>query len=763
MTMPLTCDLPARRSATNWDGQRLPEKVQSWHQDRLAVVYVRQSTAQQVLEHQESTRLQYGLTTRAAELGWAEARVLVIDDDLGKSGATAEGRLGFQRLVSEVSLDHVGIIFGVEMSRLARSCKDWYQLLELCALFHTLIADLDGVYDPAQYNDRLLLGLKGTMSEAELHIMQQRLRQGLLAKARRGDLAVIPPMGYVQRDSGEVVLDPDEQVQHVIRLVFRKFAELGTVHALLRYLVRNEMQLGMRAHSGPERGTVVWRRPTRATLQDVLKHPTYAGAYVYGRRRVDPRRQRAGRPDVGRTVVGAEEWLVLLRDRLPAYISWDEYTENLARLAANRARADALGVPRDGPALLTGLGRCARCGRRLTVEYAKDDHHYAYECARMQIDYGLDRCQHVAGAPVDAFVSEQVLAALQPAALELSLEAATHLEQERADLDRLWQQRRPEGTRRAAYDADRAGRQFRLVEPENRLVARRLEREWEGKLAAQLRLEEEHHRFQETQPRGLRADERAAIRRLAADIPALWHAPTTTAADRKAILRQIVLRVVVDAQGASERVGVTIEWVGGGQTAGEVIRPVARLDQLSYYPQLCERARQLAADGLAAAGIAGRLNAEGYRPPKRRERFGAQGIVELLQRLGVVTAHSHGPPQPSFGAHEWGLRDLARSVGMPHVTLYNWVQRGWVTARREDASPHRWILWADEAELIRLRQRHQRSLSAEGHQRWCARPPASPADAPPPGPRKTASSHTPLTLDCVILSPSPETTTARET
>jgi len=197
MTATPTRDLPARLSATNWDGQRLPEKVQPWHQDRLAVVYVRQSTAQQVLEHQESTRLQYGLTTRAAELGWAEARVLVIDDDLGKSGATAEGRLGFQRLVSEVSLDHVGIMLGVEMSRLARSCKDWYQLLELCALFHTLIADLDGVYDPAQYNDRLLLGLKGTMSEAELHSMQQRLRQGLLAKARRGDLAVIPPMGYV--------------------------------------------------------------------------------------------------------------------------------------------------------------------------------------------------------------------------------------------------------------------------------------------------------------------------------------------------------------------------------------------------------------------------------------------------------------------------------------------------------------------------------------------------------------------------------------
>jgi len=249
----MTAALRRNRPAA-WDGGRCPEKVQPWHRDRLAVVYVRQSTAQQVLDHQESTRLQYGLTARAVELGWAAARVVVIDDDLGKSGTSAEGRAGFQRLVSEVSLDHVGIILGVEMSRLARSCKDWYQLLELCALFRTLIADLDGVYDPAQYNDRLLLGLKGTMSEAELHIMQQRLRQGLLAKARRGELALVPPMGYVRGASGALILDPDEQVQQVIRLVFRKFAELGTVNALLRYLVAHQIQLGMRAHGGLARG-----------------------------------------------------------------------------------------------------------------------------------------------------------------------------------------------------------------------------------------------------------------------------------------------------------------------------------------------------------------------------------------------------------------------------------------------------------------------------------------------------------------------------
>jgi DNA invertase Pin-like site-specific DNA recombinase len=258
-------------------------KIRPDHQERLAVVYVRQSTPQQVLDHQESTRLQYGLQARACGMGWSSDRILVIDDDLGKSGTSTVGRLGFQRLVSEVSLGHVGLILGIEMSRLARSCADWHQLLELCALFGTLIADSDGVYDPAQYNDRLLLGLKGTMSEAELHILQQRMHEGRLNKARRGALVVPVPSGYMRRPGGEVVLDPDEQVQHVVRLIFRKFEELGTLHALLRYLVAQQVQVGVRVREGPTRGDLEWRRPNRLTLQNLLKNPIYAGAYAYGR------------------------------------------------------------------------------------------------------------------------------------------------------------------------------------------------------------------------------------------------------------------------------------------------------------------------------------------------------------------------------------------------------------------------------------------------------------------------------------------------
>src|SRR5712691_7857889 len=517
------------------------EKIRAFHRERLAVVYVRQSTVQQVLDHQESTRIQYGLVSRAQALGWAADRVLVIDDDLGKSGASAQGRVGFQRLVSEVSLDHVGIIFGVEMSRLARSNKDWHQLLELCALFHTLIADLDGVYDPVQYNDRLLLGLKGTMSEAELHILKQRMHQGRLSKAGRGELQFALPVGYIWSPAGEIQFDPDEQVQQVVRLIFRTFENLGTLGGLVRYLAQQQIQLGVRVREGPGKGELVWRRPNRATLQMMLKHPLYAGSYVYGRRQEDPRRKQPERVRTGRVVMTSDEWLVLLPNHCPAYISPEQYERNQARLQANRARADAMGVARSGSALLAGLVICARCGCRLSVHYESDGHLHTYECVERWTHFGEPRCQHLAGPCLDTFVSQQVLAALEPAALELSLTATERVEQERAELDRLWQQRRE----RAAYEVERAARQYHAVEPEHRLVARTLEHAWEEKLAAKLQLEQEDHRFVQHKPRLLSDAEREAIRRLATDIPALWAAPTTTDADRKEIIRQIVERVLV--------------------------------------------------------------------------------------------------------------------------------------------------------------------------------------------------------------------------
>jgi DNA invertase Pin-like site-specific DNA recombinase len=300
-------------------------KIQAVHYDRLAVVYVRQSHPQQVLRHQESTRLQSGLAEHAQALGWTPSQVLVIDEDLGKSADSMAGRAGFQRLVAEVSLAHVGIIFGLEMSRLARSNRDWHQLLEVCALFGTLIGDLDGIYDPIDYNDRLLLGLKGAMSEAELHVLKQRMVAGKRAKAARGELGMPVPMGYVRRPSGEVVKDPDEQAQAVIALLFEQFERLGTIHAVLRYLVQHQIRVPQRVRFGPSKGELVWCRPNRTTLSNLLHHPIYAGAYVYGRRPTDPRRKQPGRPSTGRLVAKPEDCQVLLQDHHPAYISWEQF------------------------------------------------------------------------------------------------------------------------------------------------------------------------------------------------------------------------------------------------------------------------------------------------------------------------------------------------------------------------------------------------------------------------------------------------------
>ena len=399
-------------STNNEVGNWPSEKIQSAHLERLAVVYVRQSTIRQVSENQESTRLQYGLAQRATVLGWSANRVLTIDDDLGKSGSSIEGRAGFQRLVTEVGLNHVGLILGIEMSRLARSSKDWHQLLEICALFGTLIADLDGIYDPSDYNDRLLLGLKGTFSEAELHIIKQRMLKGRLNKAQRGELKCGLPIGYVYGPSGIIEFDPDEQAQQVVYLIFRKFEELGTVHALLRYLATSQIQIGIRARSGFNKGELEWRSPKRTTLMSLLNHPIYAGAYAYGRRQTDARKQRQGQSRSGVVVKPPEEWLVLIRDHHRAYISWEKYQQNLAQLKANRSHADERGSSRPGKALLSGLVVCQKCGTRMGAGYHRP-HAHNYVCSRKVSNRGETICQFLSGGCLDEYVSKQVLAGIR--------------------------------------------------------------------------------------------------------------------------------------------------------------------------------------------------------------------------------------------------------------------------------------------------------------------------------------------------------------
>lgn len=676
-------------------GGCLPERICRRHCDRLAIVYIRQSTLQQVERHQESTRLQYALVDRAYEFGWAREMIVVIDDDLGRSGTSIEGRLGFQRLVAEVGLGHVGLVLGVEISRLARSCRDWHQLLEICALFDTLIADADGVYDPANFNDRLLLGLKGTMSEAELHILKARMLAGRRAKARRGELGKPVPMGYVRRASGETIFDPDEQAQATIRLIFDLFDRLRTVGKVLDYLVGHDIKMPMRVRSGAGKGELEWHRANRPSLHNLFANPIYAGVYVYGMRPTDRRRQKPGRPGTGRRPPRFEDAEVFLPDRIPAYISWERFERIQAQVQANRP--GCVGPVRAGSALLSGLLVCGRCGLRMTASYNNDGHAARYSCMGMHLSYGEPLCQTLKAAPIDARVTQLVLQALEPAALETSLAVAADLEAERAALEGQWRQR----LERAQYQVDQARRRYASVEPENRLVVRTLEREWETALAEQTRLAADYEQFRRQHVRAPSVAEFAAIRNLAHDLPALWRAPTTTQAERQSIVRLLLDRVLVEVVDGTELVRLNCHWHGGNRTAHQVVRPVARIKALSTYDRLVKRTSELHHAQHNSAEIAAILNQEGWKPPKRRDTFTAQMVRRLLNATGVTK------PTPrrrrrliERQPEEWTIRELADRIGMPQPTLYSWVRNGRLPSRSVQTDTGAALLITADADTI---------------------------------------------------------------
>jgi DNA invertase Pin-like site-specific DNA recombinase len=670
-----------------------PSPLNDWHFSRLAIVFVRQSDPQQVLNHIESRERQYALVDLAAALGWPRDRILLIDEDQGKSGKTSDWRTGFHRLLAEVTMDHVGLILGIEMSRVARNNKDWHQLMEACAIFGTILADEDRIYDPRDAEDRLLLGFKGTISEYELVLMHNRLERGRLHKANRCALFLDVPCGYVKLPTGEVARDPDEQVQSTLRLIFDKFDELGSCRRLHRYLARNKIHLGMRAHRGPRRGQLEWRLPTPGMLSRMLHHPIYAGAYSYGRRRVDHKRTAASGGKVKRRELPRSEWMVLQRDRLPAYITWERYQANEQRLLQNSVRRGSPGAPRTGCALLTSLLVCGACGRRMYASYRSKSTAY-YGCMRRKNE-GSTCCGLEAGV-VDDLVAQQVLRALEPATLELSLKAIQDVHQERERLHRHWKQR----LERATYDAERAERQYQAVEPENRLVARSLERQWEESLRSVRDIAEEYDRFLKEQPPRLSEDQRARILALSSDLPTLWNAPEMTAADHKEIIRLVVERVEVHVRADSERGEVVIWWRGGVTTRHEIIRTVSRYESLGRYDQLMSRIVEMRAEGQTIKQIAAQLNAEGYRTPRSRKGYTSTSVRKLLSRAEltrgrIATRH--------LDRHEWWLPDLARELQMSPNKLREWALRGWVRCRQV---PPRglWVVRADGRERQRLQK-----------------------------------------------------------
>ena len=671
----------------------IPEKIRARHCDRQAVVYIRQSTLRQVEQNRESTRLQYGLADRACRLGWRRDQVIVIDDDLGRSGASAADRPGFQRLVAEVGLGHVGLVLGIEVSRLARSCRDWHQLLEMCALFDTLIGDADGIYDPGTYNDRLLLGLKGTMSEAELHILKGRMHEGRQAKARRGELVLGLPRGYVLKPSGEIALDPDDGVRQVIGLVFAVFERRRSVSGVLRYLVDHDIQLPDRVRAGPTKGDVRWNRPNRATLSDMLRHPAYAGAYVYGRRHHDGRLRLPGKPHSGRRFLrDPQRWLVLHQGALPAYIDWTTFERNQEQMAANRTRYS--GTPRGGAALLGGLVTCGLCGRRMFTTYNENGREARYVCHQMATTFGAPRCQSISAHCVDACISAAMLEALSPSAIAVSLQVAEDLELERRQLHGQWKQR----LERAAYETALARRRYESVDPDNRLVARTLERDWDAALAAEGKLRDDHHRALQHEPERLSDADTIAVRRLAEDIPALWATRSTTAIDRQAIARIMLERVMIALRGTTEHADLTCHWAGGVVTRHALIRPVRRFEQLEQFDRLLARIAALRQQDATAQDIADQLNAEGWKPPKR-PAFNAPMIRRLMQRRGLGTRRpiwSGNVPRTSDD--DMTIQELADHLGAHRQTVYGWLRRGTLKGHLAQVGTQRiWLVSRAEA------------------------------------------------------------------
>jgi DNA invertase Pin-like site-specific DNA recombinase len=512
------------------------EKVNTGHLKRNAYLYIRQSTLRQVIENTESTIRQYDLRQRAVALGWPTERIIVIDSDLGHSAATAADREGFQKLVTEVSLEKAGIVLGLEVSRLARNSTDWHRLLEICALTDTLILDEDGLYDPRHFNDRLLLGLKGTMSEAELHVIRARLQGGILNKARRGELQCPLPVGLVYNSEGRPILDPDKQVQDSIRFFFDAFRRTGSACAVVKAFRHKGLLFPQRLKKGPNKGELLWAELIHSRALYILHNPRYAGAFVYGRNRTRIR------PD-GQTTytkLPREQW-VLFQDVHPGYISWGQYEENLQRLRDNayaNGQDRRKSPPREGPALLQGLVVCGVCGSRMTVRYHTRQTKLVpeYFCQRDGVDHIVMLCQHVFGAHLDQAVGQLLMDTVTPLALEITLTVQQEMQARLDEVDRL----RNKQVERARYEADLAQRRYLHVDPANRLVADSLEADWNNKLRALNVAQDRYEEQRKNDRAAISEQQRASIVALAHDFPRLWQNPKTPDRERKRLVRLLL-------------------------------------------------------------------------------------------------------------------------------------------------------------------------------------------------------------------------------
>ena len=652
-------------------------KITPSHTQRAAFVYVRQSTPGQVEHNRESTIRQYALADRACQLGWSKEQVVIVDEDLGLSGSSTDKRSGFARLTSEVALTHVGIVLGLEVSRLARNNADWYRLLELCGITDTLIGDNDGVYHPALFNDRLLLGLKGTMSEAELHIIRARLDGGIRNKAARGELRRGLPVGFIWGEQdGEVLFHPDEAVTSAIRTVFERFAEFGSARRVWLWFRSEGLSFPLQTTPAGLPGPIRWVIPTYTALHHILTNPVYAGAYTYSKTKYERYIEEHGAVRKRIRHLPMEQWAVLIPDHHPGFIDWATFQANQARLDSNTRPQphQSGGAVREGSALLQGLVTCGHCGRRLHVHYRGRNSAPGYHCAGKDIVDGRGQyCLNVGGMLIEQAVANAFLEAITPAAIE-----ATRLsvEQLQSNHDAALSQWRLE-VERTRYEAERAERRYRTVEPENRLVARGLETEWENRLRDLATAEMELRRREQQRPSAISPEQLQAIQRLGSDIRQVWSAPTTTDRDRKELLRTLLEEVVLNLKRAEGHAHLTLRWRGGAITTLDVevpkFRPMGpRTDEDTI--SLLRRLAALYPDEV----IAGIFNRQG-RQTATGERFTANQVGSLRRYRNIPRFQ---PPAEAPSGELVSIRKAAQILGMNTSSIHRWLADGFMAGEQ---------------------------------------------------------------------------------
>lgn len=669
--------------------EKLRSKISARHLERCAYVYVRQSTHKQVRDNHGSRENQYALIERATDLGWHEERVRLVDGDQGISAKNAGGREGFKELVGEVSLGYAGIVLAYEASRLARNNSDWYALLDVAAVRGTLIADSDGVYDPADHNDRLLLGLRGMMSEAEAHLFKLRLEAGRLREVEQGTYRQSLPTGLARLEDGRVVKDPDVHVRRTIELVFERFEELGTAQKVMRSLKEDDVLLPRRQVAGLRAGELLWKLPSVDAIYGILHNPAYAGAFAYGRTGANPDR-RPGRSERVRLPIG--EWATIHQGVYPSYISWEQFLENQQKLADNASDFDrrVRGVPRDGGALLAGIAVCGRCGYKMRAAYKRS---HRYVCNALSETYRQPMCLSLPGQAVDDAVVEAFFEAVHPAELDLLEEVLAERKQDRERLE----QQHADQVKRAEYEARLAEKRYRSVDPENRLVAAGLEKDWETALRSLAEAREAAERFEQTPPvSALDPALRAGLEDLGGRLPELWESGRLAASQKKELLRSLIRRVVL-SRPEQDSVEAKVVWVSGAYSILRVNPPVLhRTSQLGNYEELVARILELAAEGHQDTEIARRLTKEGFR--SARLPYVRRPLVEKIRA-------KHGQPSLTGSQHScekiegcWSAPGLARRLGTSESWLRGKIAEGTIPARRHPRTK-RWLI-EDDPELL---------------------------------------------------------------